>query len=127
MEIITTVDDFETLVAIFGGGEFFGDSLGYFTDEVGGGGADVDLLNLNGGFEGTGEFEVNKDGAVEIDTVVVNGVVDFVKNADDHEMLAVVSEGFGEGLGAAEELHGYAVTEDCDVFAETAIKELTVL
>ena len=72
------------------------DGFGNCRDGVGGFGADVDLLNLNGRFERAGEIDVDNDAIVEIDAIVVYRVVDFVENADDEEILTIVVEGFGE-------------------------------
>lgn len=119
-------DDFETFAAVFGLTEFVVNLLDAFFDGIGGGGTDVDLLDLDGRFESAGEVEVDEDGIVEVDTVEVDRVVNFFEDADDHELLAVVVESFSDGLWAAVHFHGCVVAKDGDIFAKRGVEELAV-
>ena len=119
-------DNFETFVAVFGLAEFVVNLLDAFFDRIGGGGTDVDLLDLDGRFESAGEVEVDEDGIVEVDTVEVDRIVNFFEDADDHELLAVVVESFSDGLWAAVHFHGCVVAKDGDIFAKCGVEELTV-
>ena len=103
MKVFVTGNEGEGAVAILGLSEFFLDVGLCVSNGVNSLGTDVDLLNLNRGFEGAGIFDVNQNCVVEVDVVVVDWVVNLVEHADDHELLTVVAEGAGDGFGGAEE------------------------
>ena len=127
MEVFVAGNEDEISIAILGFGKTATNGVFGIVDGIGRLGTDVNLLNLNRGFESAGVFDVDQNCVVEIDVVVVDWVVELLKHADNHELLAVVAEGAGDSFGGAEERHGEVVADDCDVFAEAIIEELASL
>ena len=127
MKIFVARNEDEISIAILGFGKTAANGVFGIVDGIGRLGTDVNLLNLNRGFESAGVFDVDQNCVVEIDVVVVDWVIELFKHADNHELLAVVAEGAGDSFGGAEERHGEVVADDGDVFAEAVVKELTGL
>lgn len=76
----------EILFTGFGSRELFGDDVDGVIDVVGSGDFDVDLLNLKIG-ESSEITGVDEHGGVEIDVVEIDGVVDGIEDANDHEFF----------------------------------------
>ncbi len=94
-------DELKTFIATFGGREVLFDSFDCTSNGIGSVGANIDLLNLNGGFEGASKVNINKNGIVEVDAIEVDGVIDFGKHTNDHELLTVIIESLSDGFGTA--------------------------
>lgn len=102
----------EVGVARFGLDERIGDLLGGGSEGVGGGGLDVDLLDLEIIIDVDEAGDGDDDGVVEVNVIKIDGVVDGGKNTGDEEALAVGGKGLADGLGGAEEFEGELATDD---------------
>ena len=127
MEIAGAGDDLEVFVAILESFELLADFCDGGFDVARSVSADIDLLNLNRGFEGAGVIDADEDCVIEVDVVEVDRIVHFVEDTDDHELLVVVSESAGDCFRRAKEGHRGFVADDGDVFAKFVIEELAVL
>ena len=76
------------------------DSFGGAGNGVSGASANIDLLNLDRRFKSAGKIDVNENRVIEVDAIEVNWVVNFIEHADDHELLAIVTEGLSDGFSA---------------------------
>ncbi len=91
------VSDGKILVAGFLGRKGGFDIFGYLWKDLDIGGFDVDLLDLNSAGETGESFGVHNDGIVEINVVKINGFIDFIEYANDHEFFAENSDGLPDG------------------------------
>ena len=93
------------------------DSFSCSGDRVSSAGSDVDLLNLNGRFEGASVFNVDKNGAIYIEAIEIDRILNFIQYTYDHELLTIIIKGFSDSFGTAEKLHGNIVANDGDILA----------
>ena len=103
MEVFVARNEDEISITILGFGKTAANGVFGIVDRISRLGTDVNLLNLNRGFESAGVFDVDQNCVVEIDVVVVDWVVELFEYADNHELLAVVAEGAGDRFGGAKE------------------------
>ena len=94
---IVTIGNGKILVTKFLLGEFGGDFVRSGGKAVGVGGFDVDLLKLVGASKLTQRFGTHNEGIVKINTVEIDGLVDLVEDADDHEFFTHDGDGFANG------------------------------
>ena len=79
-------EDGEVLLARFRLDEFFSDGAYGVVDMISGGDADVDLLDLEVGESGSVRG-ADEHGGVKVDIIEVDGVVEEVEYADNHEFF----------------------------------------
>ncbi len=102
---LIAISDREVIVARFGLDKTRVDGFGGFGDSVGGGGLDVDLLDLKGIVKRLEVGGINDGGVVKIDIIKVNRIFEFIENTDDDKLLAKNSKGFPErNIGTAEQI-----------------------
>ena len=75
-------------------------------ERVGGGGFDVDLLNLGGTDDFIHGFDIHDEGVVEVDVVEIDGFVEFVEHTDYDEFFAHDGNGVADGA-----IHGVEESE----------------
>ena len=87
MSNFVAVGDGEVLVAEFLVSESLLDTFGDLGEGISVGSFDIDLLNLSRAGDAIKRGGIHNQGVVKINVVEIDGAVDFVKNADDHEFF----------------------------------------
>ena len=113
MSDLIAVSDGEVVVAVFVASKSFFDASRYGGKAVGVGGLDIDLLDLGG----TGGFikrvDIHNEGIVVVEIIEVDGFVDFVEDADDHEFFAHDFDSLADGtINGVKEGEGKSVAKD---------------
>ena len=107
--------------------ECFFDALDGSREFICGGGFDVDLLELESVLmEHFAGFETNDGSAIEVDVVVVDGLVGTLEDADNSEIVAADGEIVAYGLTGAKEVDGELRADNNSVGIGNAVYELTI-
>lgn len=127
MEVAATGENLKSGIAFFGVGEASFDFVGDIGNGIGGSSADVDLLNLDGGFESVGVIDIDEDGVIKIDAIIIDRRIGFFEHADDNEFGVVVLESAGENISGAEKFSGKVVADDGGVvIGFVVLEKLTI-
>lgn len=107
--------------------ECFFDTLNGSGEFISGGGFDIDLLELERVLmERFASFKANDGSAVEVDVVVVDGLVGALEDADNSEIVAADGEIMAYGLAGAKEVNRELRADNNGVWVGDTIYELTI-
>lgn len=101
---LVAVRDGEIGIAGFRFGKGGADGIRGRFKSVGSGDFDVDLLELERFVEFFEAIDMNEDGAIEVDIVEINRIINAGEDAGDDEFCAFNGESLADGVGRTEEL-----------------------